>query len=89
MLYELRIYHIHPGKMQAINDRFSNHTLRIFAKHGIKVIDFGRISTLSITGFIMSLNLRIRKHAKRHLALSKAIPNGRRSKAIPRKTARS
>ncbi|MGG1596653.1 NIPSNAP family protein [Paenibacillus naphthalenovorans] len=40
MLYELRIYHIHPGRMQAINDRFSNHTLRIFAKHSIKVIDF-------------------------------------------------
>lgn len=40
MLYELRIYHIHPGRMQAIHDRFSNHTLGLFAKHGMKVADF-------------------------------------------------
>ncbi|MBP1154998.1 MULTISPECIES: NIPSNAP family protein [unclassified Paenibacillus] len=40
MIYELRIYHIHPGKMQAINNRFSNFTLGIFAKHGMRVADF-------------------------------------------------
>jgi hypothetical protein len=40
MIYELRIYHMHPGKMQAINDRFANFTLGIFAKHGIRVADF-------------------------------------------------
>jgi hypothetical protein len=40
MLYELRIYHIHPGRMQAINDRFANFTLRIFAKHGMRVTEF-------------------------------------------------
>jgi hypothetical protein len=40
MLHELRIYYIHQGKMQAINDRFSNFTLRIFAKHGMRVTEF-------------------------------------------------
>jgi hypothetical protein len=40
MLYELRIYHIHPGKMQAINDRFANFTLRIFEKFGMHVTEF-------------------------------------------------
>ncbi|PZE19684.1 NIPSNAP family protein [Paenibacillus xerothermodurans] len=40
MLHELRIYHIHPGKMQAINERFSKHTLGIFAKHGMRVTEF-------------------------------------------------
>jgi len=40
MLYELRIYYMYPGKMEAINNRFSNHTLRIFAKHGMKVTEF-------------------------------------------------
>ncbi|WP_223192250.1 NIPSNAP family protein [Paenibacillus sedimenti] len=34
MLYELRIYHIHPGKMQEIQARFRDRTLQIFAKHG-------------------------------------------------------
>lgn len=40
MLYELRIYYIHPGRMQAINDRFANHTLNIFSRIGMKVTDF-------------------------------------------------
>ncbi|WP_282937518.1 NIPSNAP family protein [Paenibacillus sp. RC67] len=40
LLYELRIYHMHSGRMQAINDRFANFTLRIFAKHGMQVIEF-------------------------------------------------
>lgn len=40
MLYELRIYHIHPGRMAAIHKRFSDITLALFKKHGIKVCDF-------------------------------------------------
>jgi hypothetical protein len=40
MLYELRVYHIHPGKMQEIKARFRDYTLGIFAKHGMKVIAF-------------------------------------------------
>jgi hypothetical protein len=40
MLYELRIYYIHPGKLQSINDRFANHTLSIFASHGMRVTEF-------------------------------------------------
>jgi len=40
MLYELRIYEATPGKLSALNARFENHTLKFFAKHGIKVIGF-------------------------------------------------
>lgn len=40
MLYELRIYEATPGKLAALNARFENHTLKFFAKHGIKVIGF-------------------------------------------------
>jgi hypothetical protein len=40
MIYELRIYDVIPGKLQALNDRFANTTLRIFEKHGIKVVGF-------------------------------------------------
>ena len=40
MIYELRIYHIHPGRMDAIHERFREHTLDLFAKHGMGVIDF-------------------------------------------------
>ena len=40
MICELRIYHIVPGKMADINKRFRNHTMKLFEKHGIKVVGF-------------------------------------------------
>jgi hypothetical protein len=40
MLYELRIYHMHPGRLPAIHKRFKDVTLDLFKKHGIHVCDF-------------------------------------------------
>lgn len=40
MLYELRVYTMHEGKMEAILSRFSEHTLGIFERLGIQVYDF-------------------------------------------------
>lgn len=40
MLYELRTYFMHPGRLGAIHERFREHTLALFRRHGIKVIDF-------------------------------------------------
>jgi hypothetical protein len=40
MLYEWRVYRVVPGKMSVLNDRFRKTTLRLFAKHGIKVVGF-------------------------------------------------
>ncbi|HEX5414806.1 MAG TPA: NIPSNAP family protein [Chloroflexota bacterium] len=40
MIYELRIYETVPGRMGALNDRFRNHTLRIFERHGIRAVAF-------------------------------------------------
>ena len=40
MLYELRVYHVNPGKMKAIQDRFKNHVIDLFMKHGMKVTLF-------------------------------------------------
>ncbi|MGE3536496.1 MAG: NIPSNAP family protein [Candidatus Tectimicrobiota bacterium] len=40
MLYELRIYNTVPGRLPALNDRFANHTLGFFKKHGIGVLGF-------------------------------------------------
>lgn len=34
-VYELRIYTCEPGKLTALNERFRNHTLRLFARHGM------------------------------------------------------
>jgi hypothetical protein len=40
MIYELRIYHMYSGRMDAIHKRFSEATLNLFKKHGIKTVDF-------------------------------------------------
>lgn len=39
-LYELRIYYPAPGKAEALNARFRNHTLKLFEKHGMDNIAY-------------------------------------------------
>ena len=39
-IFELRTYDIQPGKLPDINARFRDHTLRLFQRHGIEVVDF-------------------------------------------------
>lgn len=36
MLYELRTYTAAEGRLEALNRRFSDHTLKLFGRHGIK-----------------------------------------------------
>ena len=38
MLYELRTYYTPEGKLDALNARFRNHTMKLFEKHGMKNI---------------------------------------------------
>lgn len=39
-VYEMRIYHAAPGKLDDLNNRFRDHTLRLFEKHGIENIGY-------------------------------------------------
>jgi hypothetical protein len=39
-VYELRVYHTYPGKLESLVARFRDHTMRIFAKHGIKSVAY-------------------------------------------------
>ncbi|MBV8818872.1 MAG: NIPSNAP family protein, partial [Acidobacteriaceae bacterium] len=39
-VYELRTYHAYPGKLEDLHKRFRDHTLTIFARHGMKVVGF-------------------------------------------------
>jgi hypothetical protein len=34
-IQELRVYDAMPGKLPALHDRFANHTMQLFTKHGI------------------------------------------------------
>ncbi|WP_206294278.1 NIPSNAP family protein [Humisphaera borealis] len=38
--YELRIYTAAPGKLDALNARFRDHTINLFKKHGIENIGY-------------------------------------------------
>jgi hypothetical protein len=38
--FELRIYYCHPGRLDALIQRFQNHTTRIFEKHGMENIGY-------------------------------------------------
>ena len=40
LLYELRTYTTHPGKLDDLHSRFSNHTQALFEKHGIKNVAY-------------------------------------------------
>lgn len=37
---EMRIYTCEPGKLDALNERFRNHTMRLFEKHGMKNVAY-------------------------------------------------
>jgi hypothetical protein len=39
-VFELRTYHAAPGKMDALNARFRDHTNKLFKKHGMQIIGF-------------------------------------------------
>jgi hypothetical protein len=38
--FELRIYYCYPGRLDALINRFQNHTTRIFEKHGMENIGY-------------------------------------------------
>ena len=40
MIYEYRAYYVMPGRMPDIQRRFADVTMKLFAKHGIRVVGF-------------------------------------------------
>src|SRR3712207_265684 len=39
-IFEMRVYYAHPGKLADLENRFRNHTTRIFEKHGMTNIGY-------------------------------------------------
>jgi hypothetical protein len=39
-VFEIRTYTTHPGKLDALNARFRNHTVRLFEKHGMSNVAY-------------------------------------------------
>jgi hypothetical protein len=40
VIYELREYVAVPGRVEALHTRFAEHTLALFARHGLDVVGF-------------------------------------------------
>jgi hypothetical protein len=39
-VFEMRTYYCHPGRLEALNKRFREHTNRLFVKHGMTLIGY-------------------------------------------------
>jgi hypothetical protein len=39
-VFEMRTYYAHPGKMDALHERFRKHTTKLFEKHGMTLIGY-------------------------------------------------
>jgi hypothetical protein len=39
-VFEIRTYYTHPGKLDALNARFRNHTVKFFEKHGMTNVGY-------------------------------------------------
>ncbi len=58
MIYEWRVYEVVPGRMSALHDRFAKHTLKLFEKHGIKVVGFWEavVGTTNTLYYMLAFN---------------------------------
>ena len=39
-IFEMRTYYTHPGRLDALNARFREHTNKLFVKHGMDLIGY-------------------------------------------------
>jgi len=39
-VFEMRTYHTHPGRLDALNKRFREHTNKYFVRHGMELVGY-------------------------------------------------
>ena len=82
--FELRTYHAAPGKLEALNARFRDHTCALFQKHGMEIVGFwipadadkGATNTL-----VYLLAHKSRDAAKKSWAAFSADPDWKKARA--------
>src|SRR6266404_3320605 len=82
-VYELRLYHVHEGKIDALRDRFGNHTDAIFRRHNMKSIGYWspEDAPSSQNLFIYILEHPSRQEAEKNWAAFQADPEWQKVKA--------
>ena len=82
-VYELRMYHVNEGKMEALIARFGDHTDAIFKRHNMKSIGFWRPedAPYSQNLFVYILEHPSREEARKNWAAFQADPEWKKVKA--------
>jgi hypothetical protein len=82
-VYELRLYHVNEGKMDALIARFGNHTDAIFRRHNMKSIGYWlpEDAPSSQNLFVYILEHPSRKEAEKNWAAFQADPEWQKVKA--------
>jgi hypothetical protein len=82
-VYELRMYHVNDGKMDALIARFGDHTDAIFRRHHMKSIGFWRPQDepYSQNLFVYILEHPSREDARKNWAAFQADPEWKKVKA--------
>jgi hypothetical protein len=82
-VYELRLYHVHSGKMDALKARFGDHTDAIFKRHNMKSIGYWspEDAPSSQNLFIYILQHPSRQEAEKNWAAFQADPEWQKVKA--------
>ena len=79
-VYELRLYHVHEGKMDALKARFGDHTDAIFRRHNMKSIGYWSPEDAQNL-FIYILEHPSRQDAEKNWADFQADPEWKKVKA--------
>jgi hypothetical protein len=82
-VYELRMYHVNEGKMDALIARFGDHTDAIFRRHNMKSIGYWRPQDEPNRQnlFVYILEHPSREEAKKNWAAFQADPEWKKVKA--------
>jgi NIPSNAP len=82
-VYELRLYHVNEGKMDALKARFSDHTDAIFRRHNMKSIGYWSPEDApdSQNLFVYILEHPSRQEAEKNWAAFQADPEWKKVKA--------
>ena len=82
-VYELRLYHVNEGKMDALRARFGDHTDAIFKRHNMKSIGYWvpEDAPYSQNLFVYILEHPSREEARRNWAAFQADPEWIKVKA--------
>src|SRR5262245_18242283 len=82
-VYELRMYHVNPGKMDVLVARFGEHTAAIFKRHNMKSIGYWvpEDAPISQNLFVYILEHPSRQEAEKNWAAFQADPEWKKVKA--------